>query len=100
MKKDQVERQPDTKPTELGHKAPSSPEVKDRSKAPRRPEEFAGRPTEAHTDTDTDFDSDRSDRTTSGRPVQLDNESPPQGQGDRQRDARQDRKPTGEPMKR
>ena len=69
---------------------------------PRRPEQSAGNPGAKER-----FDDERSDRT-SGRPLQLENEETPQtgrtdaepGRGDPQREARQDRRSAGEPIKR
>lgn len=113
MKKEQLDRQRDDKPVEpyaggrdsrrpeSGFKAPD-PSEKDKGKAPRRPKETAGDPGAKER-----FDDERSDRT-SGRPLQLENEETPQpgradaepGRGDPQREARQDRRPAGEPIQR
>jgi hypothetical protein len=121
MKK--FDRQPDQKPAEPfagGHdpnrpeperKAPNLPE-KDKSKAPHRPED-AGNPVDKTREPAPRFggkeslEGERSDRASSGRPLQLEDEEEPgrteaePGFGDRQRDARQDRKsPEGQPIKR
>ena len=113
MKKEQFDRQRDDKPaepyagrrepkgTEPGFKAPN-PSEKSKGKAPRRPEESADAPGAKEA-----FDDERSDRT-SGRPLQLESEETPQpgrpdaepGRGEPHRDARQDRRPAGEPIKR
>ena len=115
MKKEQFDRQRDDKPAEpyaggrdsrgpeSGFKAPDPSEKgKGRGKAPRRPEETAGNPGAKER-----FDDERSDGT-SGRPLQLENEETPElgradaepGRGDPQREARQDRRPAGEPIQR
>jgi hypothetical protein len=119
MKK--VDRQPEHKPAEpyaggldpkpeTGRRAPNVPQ-KDKSKAPRRPEEHHGNPLETQ-DTRVggkdNFQDERSDRPSSGRPLQLDEEEEGQqpqpgrggepGYGERPREDRTF--PEGHPLKR
>ena len=115
-----VDRQPDQKepyagghdPTRFEPTAPN-PSAKDKSKGQRRPDEHAGSQvggSEANRRLEDPeiLENDRSDRS-SGRPLQLEDEGVTRpggggdaepGQADRQREARQDRRPAGEPIKR
>jgi hypothetical protein len=110
-----VDRQPETKPVEPY--AGGDDTNRTESDAPTSPPKSKGRRTEARgrqpVDTTTAeskprpadewFDNDRSDRS-SGRPVQLPDEesgtAPGKPESGADREARQDRPPTGAPLKR
>ena len=123
MNKDQLDRQPDQRPTEHagghepkhpGQRDPNPSEKDTKGKAPRRPDDLGRTPPDKMPAPEPGFggkgmtdEGDRSDRA-SGRPVQLEGEEgtppgrtePEPGRGGGPREARQDRKPTGEPVKR